>query len=408
MKNDKKLSTLNMAVQSLKARKFRTAFMMFFVMLMSATVFFSTILMKNLRQGIKSTTERAGADVIVVPDEGTEDIRDSLFAGTPCSIFFDKSWKEAVEKVEGVKRVSAQMYVGTLSASCCDLPVQMIAFDPETDFVVQPWLKNQNAVKLKKGQVLVGDRVAAEPGDTLQFYLTEFEVAGKLEKTGMGYDGSVFMTFETLYELKNSETAKAALPMDDIEDKISMLMVDIDDGIRDVDLIHLRLAIAKCGPEGEKMYAGSTDELLSGVSAQVKKLSGYGNILSYISLVSTALALISIFILTINERRYEFGVLYALGAKKSRMRNIILSEALIISGIGGTAGTLLTYGLVAVFKDVISVKLDVPYLDMSMKQTMPIAGICIVTALATGIIAAVCSAYQISKGEVYRLLRENE
>lgn len=408
MKNDKKLSTLNMAVQNLKARKFRTAFMMFFVMLMSATVFFSTILMKNLRQGIKSTTERAGADVIVVPDEGTEDIRDSLFAGTPCSIFFDKSWKEAVEKVEGVKRVSAQMYVGTLSASCCDLPVQMIAFDPETDFVVQPWLKNQNAVKLKKGQVLVGDRVAAEPGDTLQFYLTEFEVAGKLEKTGMGYDGSVFMTFETLYELKNSETAKAALPMDDIEDKISMLMVDIDDGIRDVDLIHLRLAIAKCGPEGEKMYAGSTDELLSGVSAQVKKLSGYGNILSYISLVSTALALISIFILTINERRYEFGVLYALGAKKSRMRNIILSEALIISGIGGTAGTLLTYGLVAVFKDVISVKLDVPYLDMSMKQTMPIAGICIATALATGIIAAVCSAYQISKGEVYRLLRENE
>ncbi len=405
MKNDKKLNTLNMAVQNLKAKKFRTAFMMFFVVLMSATVFFSTILMNNLKQGIKSTTERAGADVIVVPDEGTEDIRDSLFAGTPCSVFFDKSWKDAVEKVEGVKKVSAQMYVGTLSASCCDLPVQMIAFDPETDFVVQPWLKNQNMVKLKKGQVLVGDRVAAEPGDTLQFYMTEFEVAGKLEKTGMGYDGSVFMTFETLYELKSSETAKAALPMDDIEDKVSMLMVDIDDSIRELDLIHLRLAIAKCGPEGEKMYAGSMDELLNGISVQVKKLSGYGNVLTYISLISTALALISIFILTINERRYEFGVLYALGAKKSQMRNIILSEALIISGIGGAAGTLLTYGLVAAFKDIISIKLDVPYLDMSMGQTMPVAGICIVIALATGMIAAVCSACQISKGEIYRLLK---
>lgn len=405
MKNDKKLNTLNMAVQNLKAKKFRTAFMMFFVVLMSATVFFSTILMNNLKQGIKSTTERAGADVIVVPDEGTEDIRDSLFAGTPCSVFFDKSWKDAVEKVEGVKKVSAQMYVGTLSASCCDLPVQMIAFDPETDFVVQPWLKNQNTVKLKKGQVLVGDRVAAEPGDTLQFYMTEFEVAGKLEKTGMGYDGSVFMTFETLYELKNSETAKAALPMDDIEDKVSMLMVDIDDSIRELDLIHLRLAIAKCGLEGEKMYAGSMDELLNGISVQVKKLSGYGNVLTYISLISTALALISIFILTINERRYEFGVLYALGAKKSQMRNIILSEALIISGIGGAAGTLLTYGLVAAFKDIISIKLDVPYLDMSMGQTMPVAGICIVIALATGMIAAVCSACQISKGEIYRLLK---
>ena len=50
----------------------------------------------------------------------------------------------------------------------------MIAFDPETDFVVQPWLKNQNAVRLEKGQVLVGSSVVAEPGETLQFYSTDF------------------------------------------------------------------------------------------------------------------------------------------------------------------------------------------------------------------------------------------
>ena len=98
-----------------------------------------------------------------------------------------------------MERVSGQMYVGTLSASCCSLPVQMIAFDPETDFVVQPWLKNQNAVRLEKGQVLVGSSVVAEPGETLQFYSTDFQVAGKLERTGMGYDSSVFMTFESLY-----------------------------------------------------------------------------------------------------------------------------------------------------------------------------------------------------------------
>lgn len=408
MKNDKKLSTLNMAVRNLQAKKFRTGFMMFFVILMSAAVFFSTILMNNLKQGIKSAAERAGADVIVIPNEGTQDIRDSLFAGTPCSVFFDKSWKDAVEKVEGVEKVSAQMYVGTLSASCCDIPVQMIAFDPDTDFVVQPWLRDQNAVKLEKGQVLAGAGVEAEPGDTLQFYMTEFEVAGKLERTGMGYDSSIFMTFDTLYELKDSETAKENLPVEDIENKVSMLMVDIEDDIRDMDLIHLRLNIAKCGSEGERMYAGSMDEILSGISVQMKKLSGYGNILMYIALISTALALISIFVLTVNERRYEFGVLYALGAKKSQMRNIILSEALIISGIGGVTGTLITYGLVAAFKDVISVKLDVPYLDMGMEQTMPAAVICIAIALATGIAAAVCSAYQISKGEVYRLLRENE
>lgn len=252
MKHDKKLSALNMAVQNLKAKKSRTLFMMFFVVLMAATVFFSTILMENMRQGIKSTTERAGADIIVVPDEGTEDIRDSLFAGKPCSVFFDRSMKEAVEQVEGVERVSGQMYVGTLSASCCSLPVQMIAFDPETDFVVQPWLKNQNAVRLEKGQVLVGSSVVAEPGETLQFYSTDFQVAGKLERTGMGYDSSVFMTFESLYELKNSETAMNNLPMEDIENKLSMLMVDIRDDIKDLDLIHLAPGYCQMRAGGRK------------------------------------------------------------------------------------------------------------------------------------------------------------
>ena len=408
MKKDKKLSTLNIAVQNLKSKKLRTGFMMFFVILMSATVFFSTILMNNLKRGIKNATERAGADIIVVPNKGTEDIRDSLFSGTPCSVFFDKSWEDGVRGVEGVERVSSQMYVGTLSASCCDLPVQMIVIDPETDFVVRPWLKDQDAMKLKKGEVLVGSRVEANPGEKLKLYNVEFDVAGKLEKSGMGYDISVFMTYETFYKLKDSDTAKRNLPMNEIENKVSMIMVDIDNNLEGIDFFNLKKDIENAGTSGEEVYIGTADELLSGISEQTKKLSGYGNILIYISLISTALALISIFVLTINERRYEFGVLYALGARKKQMRNIIMSEALIISGIGGVVGTFLTYALVSVFKNIISLKLDIPYLDMSFEQTMPVAILCIAIAIITGIIAAVCSSYQISKGEVYRLLRENE
>lgn len=408
MKKDKKLSTLNIAIQNLKAKKLRTGFMMFFVVLMSATVFFSTVLMNNLKRGIQNATERAGADIIVVPNKGTEYIRDSLFTGTPCSVFFDKSWEEGVRKVEGVERVSSQMYVGTLSASCCDLPVQMIIFDPETDFVVQPWLKNQDAVKLKKGEVLVGSRVDADPGEKLRLYETEFDVAGKLEKSGMGYDESVFMTYETFYKLKNSDAAKRNLPMLDIEDKISMLMVDTVDGLEGMDLFNLKKDIENAGKTGEEVYIGTADELLSGISEQTKRLSGYGNILIYISLISTALALISIFVLTINERRYEFGVLYALGARKKQMREIIMSEALIISGLGGIVGTFLTYALLYVFRSLISLKMNLPYLDMGFAETMPVALICIAISIVTGLIAAACSSYQISKGEVYRLLRENE
>ena len=408
MKKDKKISIPMMAVKNLQAKKFRTGFMIFFVILMSATVFFSTILINNLKLGIKNTTERMGADMIVVPKKGTENVRESLFAGTPCTVFFNRAWEDAVRNIDGVERVSAQMYVATLSASCCDIPVQIIAFDPETDFVIQPWLQEQKKVNLKKGEVLIGYNVKAEVGQTMKFYETYFDVAGKLEKTGMGYDSSVFMTFDTLYELKDSEIAQKNLPTENLEQCASMLMVDLEDGITAVERSEIRIAIKEAHATDEEMYACTGDELMNGISSQVKKLSGYGSILTYISLISTALALISIFVLTINERKYEFGVLYALGAKKSQMTNLILSEALIISTIGGIMGIVIAYALVATFKNVISVKLDVPYLDISMSQVIPIAVICIIIALITGMIAAVCSAYRISKDEVYRLLRENE
>lgn len=364
--------------------------------------------MNNLKLGIKNTTERMGADVIVVPKEGTMGIRDSFFAGTPCTILFDRAWEEAVRGVEGVERVSAQMYVATLAASCCDAPVQIIAFDPGTDFVIKPWLEDQRELNMGSGQVVIGCNVEGQVGEKLKLYDTEFEIAGKLEETGMGYDGSVFMTFDTIYELKDSKTAASVLPIDEMEDMVSMLMVDVADGIEGVSMASLRNDIERLDVTSEKMYACTADDLMSGIAQDVKKLSRYGSILTYSSLVSTALALISIFVLTINERKYEFGVLYALGAKKSYMTKLILSEALMISGLGGVFGIGISYGLVAAFKDVISNVLDVPYFDISFSQAAPNAGICMVIALCTGVIAAVCSVYGISKDEVYHLLRENE
>lgn len=407
MIKDKKLSIPVMAWQNLKAKKFRTVFMMFFVVLMSATLFFSSILMNNLELGIKNTTERMGADIIVVPREGTENIRESLFAGKPCMLFFDREWVSAIEKLDSIERVSPQMYIATLSASCCDAAVQMIAFEPETDFVVTPWLGSSNMVVPKEGEVLVGSGVNAEIGETITFYNTDFKIVGKLEDTGMGYDHSVFMTFETAYKLKESEKAAENMPTENLEKVVSMIMVDVTDDAKE-EIGFLKVDIKDALDNGESVKAFTGDELMSSISSQVKKLSGYGNILTTLLVVSTALALISIFVITINERKYEFGILYTLGANKGHVTGIILSEALMISIGGGALGSLISYYLVTTFRNMISVKLDIPYFNTDMEYVLPIVGTCLLISVVTGIVAAICSSYKISKGETYRLIRESE
>lgn len=407
MKNDKKLSIPAMAVKNLKAKKFRTAFMMFFVILMSATLFFSSILMSNLELGIKNTTERMGADIIVVPREGTENIRESLFAGKPCMLFFDRAWVDAVGKLESIERVSPQMYIASLAASCCDGEVQMIAYEPETDFVVTPWLEGSNAVAPGEGEVIIGNGVVADIGETITFYNTDFTVVGKLDETGMGYDHSVFMTFDTAYKFKESQKASENMPTENMENMISMIMVDVLDSAKE-EIGFIKTDIKDALDNGESVKAFTGDELMSSISSQVKKLSGYGNILTTLLVVSTALALISIFVITINERKYEFGILYTLGAKKKHVTGIILSEALIISIGGGVLGSIIAYYLVSTFRNMISLKLDIPYFNLDMEYVLPIVGTCMVVAIMTGIVAAICSSYKISKGETYRLIRESE
>lgn len=407
MKKDKKLSIPSMAVKNLCAKRIRTAFMMFFVVLMSATFFFSSILMNNLELGIANTTKRMGADIIVVPKDGTENMKDSLFAGVPCTILFDRGWVEAVEKVEDVEKVSPQLYIGTLSADCCASVVQLIAIEQETDFVVTPWLEDNNMEPLGVGEVIVGSNVEAEVGDKVTFFEIDFEVAGRLESTGMGYDSSVFLTYETAYSLKESPIASEYLPVDNMENLISLIMVDLNDDM-EKGIGYVQGDIKKAYDNGESVKAFTADELMSSISSQVKKLSSYGSVLTNLLMISTALALISIFVITINERKYEFGILYTLGAKKSQMTGIILSEALMISAAGGVIGVAVSYFLVSTFKNVISVKLDIPYFNIEMEQVLPVAGLCILLAVLTGIVAAVCSAYKISKGEAYRLIRESE
>lgn len=408
MSGEKKLKILGMAVQNLKIKKFRTIFMMFFVLILSATFFFSTILMENMKLGITNTTERMGADYILVPKEGTENIRESLFSGTPCSVLFDRSWEQAVGNIKGVERVSSQLYIATLSASCCDAAVQLIAFDKDTDFVVKPWIEKAGELELKTGEVVAGNDIVADVGDTLKFYDVNFKVAAKLEKAGMGYDDSVFMTYETANLLMDSAVAKKRFPSGKLDRFASMLMIDLSDDLEHKEAKMMGIAIQKAGGSEEPMYACSADDLMSGIASQVKKLAGYGNILTFILTVSTALSLISIFVITINERKYEFGVLYTLGALKGQIAKIILSEALLISSIGGVLGIFVSYYLVYSFKNVISVKLGIPYLDISAAQTAPVAAVCMIIAIVTGVIAAICSVYQISRSEIYGLIRECE
>ena len=404
MKKEKQLNIFSISIQNIKHRAFRNGFMIFFIFLQAFTLFSSTMLMGNMESSIINTTDRMGADVIVVPDKNSKELQESLFMGKPSTIYFQRQWLSKIQELKGVKQISPQLYLSALESSCCASSIQLIAIDPETDFVIKPWTKTEGALSLKKGQVILGHEVSAKVGETVTYYDVDLIVSAKLEKTGMGYDNSVFISFDTAFELLNSKSAKANLKLNNSKELISAIVLEAEENYSPekltMEIQHVY------GNEDIGVYTANS--LLSGISAEMKKITSYSVILIAMLVLATVMALITIFTITINERKREFGILYTLGASGRQVFSMIVFEALIISILGAFLGVLVSVGVLFPFRNMIGMQLGIPYFHITLIDILLVSSKCVLMSVLTGIIASSYSAYKISKEEPYVLIRENE
>ena len=100
------------ALKNLKRRPVRTGCMIFFVFMLSASLFFSSMLVGSMEGTLQKTTDRMGADLIVVPKEFEKSMADSLFLGELCSFSFDRSWVDDIVSIEGIEGRNAPALSG--------------------------------------------------------------------------------------------------------------------------------------------------------------------------------------------------------------------------------------------------------------------------------------------------------
>jgi putative ABC transport system permease protein len=100
--------------------------------------------------------------------------------------------------MEGVARASLQFFLTSLSESCCDAMVQLIAYDPETGFVVRPWIAENQGGSVEDGQIVTGSRIALCADNTIRLLGHNYPVAAQLSRSASGLDTSIFMTMNTM------------------------------------------------------------------------------------------------------------------------------------------------------------------------------------------------------------------
>ena len=213
----------------------RTAALVLLTALLALSVFGGSIVILSLRGGLSSLENRLGADVIVVPSSAKSktNLEQILLQGTTGYFYMDREKLDNVRNTAGVEEASPQLFLASLRASCCSVPVQVIGFDQETDFIVRPWVAESCSRFLADKELAVGCRVSADVGESIRIYGVNCPVVARLVETGTGLDTAVYCSQETLQMLLD---AARSLGHDlkisgSSEDVVSAIYIKVLDGI---------------------------------------------------------------------------------------------------------------------------------------------------------------------------------
>jgi putative ABC transport system permease protein len=169
-----------------------------------AFALFATLLLHGAATSLELAADRMGADIVVVPAGAETEIEGALLMGVPAHSWMPAENVAKLKAIPGVEAVSPQVYLSTLKgASCCSVSEMfMIAYDPETDFTVRPWLDKQAPSGLGLNEVIGGAHISAtEANNGIRLYGDLVTLKGNLEPTGTWLDQSLFFTLDTAHNI---------------------------------------------------------------------------------------------------------------------------------------------------------------------------------------------------------------
>ena len=393
-----------LARRNLSRKPVRTAALILLAAFLSFSVFAGSMIVLSLQNGLESYESRLGADIVVVPYEARSHgtLESILLQGIPGYFYMDETYLDKVRAISGVESASPQFYLASASAGCCSVAVQIIGFDPDTDFSIQPWIRESYSRDLGDGDVIVGSGITVPKNRILRFYNQDCRVVASLDQTGTGLDTAVYANMNTIQALMAGSQAEGFdyFGGADPQRTISSIMVKVKDGCsiesvaNDIN-IHVRHVEATQAKTMVSSIAGgltNVSRIIGGLTAMIWALA--------------IVILILAFVMISHERTREFAILRVMGASQRMLSGLLRWEAAFISLVGAVLGVAVGALVVFPFSSLIRGKLDLPYLMPGSGVVLGLLVGSVVLAVAAGALTSAISADRISRIDTGLILRE--
>jgi putative ABC transport system permease protein len=397
------MKLFHLALNNIRGSAFRSWVVALCAFLVASFALGTTLIVHGAEDSLNRVTTRLGADIVVIP-EGTETkIESALLMGTTTRAWMPLDKLDQIGAVPGVQAVSPQLYLSTLiNAACCSVSdMFMVAYDPQTDFTIEPWLKDKLGEGLKLGEAVGGQHVFVPEGEqNIRLYSYFITLRANLEPTGTGLDQSMFLTFETARDIARISQTMADEPLEIPEGQISAVMVRLEPGVDpDSTAVEIMHRVPGVTPITSPNMFRDYRQQMAGLRLGVVATMG-------LTLTLSALLIGLVFSMAANERRRELGVLRAMGATGFFVFRSVVVEAGLLALGGGLAGIALTTLVTHLFRQLIVVSLGLPFLLPSPLSLAGEVAVGLAVALGTITLAALLPAWRISRQDPALAMRE--
>jgi putative ABC transport system permease protein len=379
----------SIAMNNLRRRKSRMAFLVLGLMIGVATVVTLISLSDALTADIQHKMENYGANILITPQSDNLSLSYGGITLGGVSVTAEEIRQADLSKIMTIpnKRNIAAVAPKVLGAvTVAEERMLLMGVDVDREFHLKRWWSIEGAPVTEDHQLVAGQAVAAKlgltPGSSLQIGAESFTISGILGKTGSQDDQLLIGSLPTAQRLLNKpgtvtlvEVAAlcADCPVTDMVDQISTALPDVE--------------------------VSAIQQVVKTRMHSLEQFRAFSLAIAVVVLLIGALVVFVTMMGSVNERTREIGIFRALGFRRAHVMRLILMESSVVSLLAGLLGFLVGMG---------ATEMIIPFMaehHVNVPWSPLLGGSAMILALLIGCVASFYPALQASRLDPTEALR---
>ncbi len=380
----------NIAINNLRRRKLKTAFLTVGLMVGIGTIVTLLTITKSMSSDIERKMDEFGANILITPQ--SRDLSMSYGGISLGGVTFDQreirqadlARIKTIPNSGNISAVSPKVLGGVRVG---DRDILLVGVDFAAELRMKQWWEIFGEAPESESELLLGSDAARAlhviTGDSVEIKGEKFKVSGVLEQTGSQDDALVFAPLGKAQKLLGKEGM--------------------------ITLVEVAALCAGC-PVGdmvsqiaEKLPDAKVSAIQQVVESRLHALDQFRNFSYGVAGVVVFIGALIVFVTmmgSVNERTTEIGVFRAIGFRKGHIMRIVLLEALLVGLLAGLLGYASGMG---------AAKLTLPFMaeseNAALVWDMPLMFGSVALSMVVGIVASLYPALQASRMDPTEALR---